>query len=39
MDIQTISHLFGDLVNGDEVFLIQDAVSKGVAKASSQGKH
>lgn len=36
MRIQTVSDLFGDLVNGEEVFLIQDAVSKGITKASLQ---
>lgn len=29
-----ISDLFGDLVNGHEVFFIQDAVSKSITKAS-----
>lgn len=31
--LYTVSDLFGDLINGQEVFFIQDAVSKGITKA------
>lgn len=32
----TVADLFGDLVNGYEVFFIQDAVSKSITEASKQ---
>ena len=32
----TVSDLFGDLVYGEEIFFIQDAVSEGIPKASQQ---
>lgn len=36
--LYTVSDLFGDLVNGQEVFFIQDTVSKGIPKASQKDR-
>lgn len=34
ISLYAVSDLFGDLVNGEEVFFILDAISKGITKAS-----
>lgn len=34
--LYAVSDLFGDLVNGEEVFFILDAISKGITKASER---